>query len=246
MKINKYKKLRNGRYKVILDNCELELYEEVILKYSLLIKKEVDETLLLDINKDNSYYEVYYTALNSIKSRFKGVYDTKEFLLKKEFDPDNVDLVIDKLINQGYLNDRSYAKSYINNKMITTNNGPYKIKKELLNHKIDINIIDEELEIFSEEEQIEKIEKLSNRFLKSNRTRGGSILRQKISNDLVNYGYDSKLINRVISKLDFSVDDDLYKREYDKLYRKLSRKYEGSELEYKIKEKLYLKGLKKE
>ena len=35
----------------------------------------------------------------------------------------------------------------------------------------------------------------------------------------------------------------MVKKEYDKLYKKLSRKYSGNELEYKIKEKLYQKGL---
>ena len=33
-------------------------------------------------------------------------------------------------------------------------------------------------------------------------------------------------------------------KEYDKLYKKLSRKNEGTQLDYKIKEKLYQKGFK--
>ena len=56
-------------------------------------------------------------------------------------------------------------------------------------------------------------------------------------------GYDVDLINRVISEYDFSNDKDMVKKEYDKLYKRLSRKYSGNELEYKIKEKLYQKGL---
>ena len=42
---------------------------------------------------------------------------------------------------------------------------------------------------------------------------------------------------------EFDNNDDIAKKEYDKLYRKYSRKYSGKELEYKIKEKLYQKGL---
>ena len=37
---------------------------------------------------------------------------------------------------------------------------------------------------------------------------------------------------------------DLAKKEYDKLYKKLSRKYSGQELEFKINQKLYQKGFK--
>ena len=45
---------------------------------------------------------------------------------------------------------------------------------------------------------------------------------------------------------DFPSDDDIAKKEYDKLYKKLSRKYSGSELELKIKQKLFQKGLRYE
>ena len=50
----------------------------------------------------------------------------------------------------------------------------------------------------------------------------------------------------VISNYQFGNDIELAKKEYDKLYKKLSRKYSGEELKYKIKEKLYQKGLKYE
>ena len=50
----------------------------------------------------------------------------------------------------------------------------------------------------------------------------------------------------IISELDnhkFNDSKEFIQREYDKLYRKLSRKYSGSELELKIKQKMYQKGL---
>ena len=83
--------------------------------------------------------------------------------------------------------------------------------------------------------------------IRSNHTRGGMVLKQKIFNDLKNYGYDVSVINRIIDDYDFNNgEDDIAKKEYDKLYTKYSRKYSGVELQRKIKEKLYLKGLKYE
>ena len=121
--------------------------------------------------------------------------------------------------------------------------GPNKIRKELLEHKISLDIINEELVVFEEELQLEKINKVVDKLIRSNHTRGGFVLKKKITNDLVMLGYDIDLINRVISDYDFSNDKDMVKKEYDKLYKRLSRKYSGNELEYKIKEKLYQKGL---
>lgn len=243
MKILKYKKLANGQYKVSLDNRDINLYEDVILKYELLLKKEITAKLLDEIVEFNNECEAYYVALKSLKSRFKSAYDMRLFLLKKEYSSDSVDKAIDKLLNQGYLNDLSYAKGLINNQLVTTNNGPKKIINELEKHRISEEIIYNEIEIFDKEMQLEKIEKLVNRFYKSNKSRGGNILKRKIMTDLINYGYDSELIMEVLNKLDFSVDEEIAKKEYDKLYKRLSRKYEGVELKNKIKEKMYQKGL---
>ena len=218
MKIVKYKKGTKGRYKILLDNDnEIILYEDVILKYNLLLKKEIDEDTLIEIDKYNQECDVYYTALNSINNRFKSTYELKQSLLKKEYPEDLVNKAITKLLDQGYLNDRMFAKSYINNQIITTNKGPYKIAKELSEKKIDSEIINEEIELFTEE---------------------------KIYNDLKLNGYDISMINSVISNYTFENNEDIAKKEYEKLYRKYSRKYTGSELEGIIREKLYQKGLK--
>ena len=244
MKVIKYKKLANSRYKVYLeDNHELLLYEDVILKYNLLIRKDIDEKLIIEMDKYNQECDVYYVALKSINNRFKSVYELKNTLLNKEYPIELVDLTIEKLIRQGYLNDRSYCKSFINNQMITTNNGPFKIIRELNEKKVDSEIIDLEISVFSDEEQSIRIRKLIDKGIKSNHNKGGVVLKQKIYNDLKNLGYDIYLINSVISEYEFENDINIAKKEYDKLYRKYSKKYSGEELKYKIREKMFLKGL---
>ena len=244
MKVIKYKKLANSRYKVFLDNDhELLLYEDVILKYNLLIRKDIDEKLIIEMDKYNQEIDVYYVALNSIKNRFRSTYELKNILIKKEYPIDLVDKVIDKLTKQGYLNDRSFTKSFINNQMITTNNGPYKIIRELNEKKVAENIISEEIEVFNSEEQIPRIKKLIDKGIKTNHNKGGVVLKQKIYNDLKNYGYDISLINSVINEYEFSNDLNIAKKEYEKLYRKYERKYTGDELKRKIREKMYQKGL---
>lgn len=244
MKIIKYKKTTKGKYKIYLDDGrELLLYEDAILKFELLLKKEILEKDLMEVELFNQECDVYHVALTSINNRFKSVYDTREFLIKKEYPLEMIDRAIEKLEKQGYLNDRSFVKSYINNQIVSTNKGPYKIKRELSEHRVDSNIVDEELVIFDADSQLEKVRKVATRFYNSNRNRGGAVLKKKIVNDLVNLGYDNSIISKVIEEFDFSNNKDIAAREYEKLYKKLSRKYEGKELEYKIKEKLYQKGL---
>ena len=85
MKILKYKKGNRGKYHVYLDDGRcLILYEDVILKYNLLLSKNIDESDLEEINNINFEYDVYYVALNSIKSRFRSVYELELLLKRKE------------------------------------------------------------------------------------------------------------------------------------------------------------------
>ena len=246
MRIIKYKKGSKGLYKVELDDGRvLSLYEDVILKFDLLLKKEIMDSDLDSINKYNLECDVYYVALNNIKSRFKSEFELRNILKKKEYPDEYIELAINKLIKQGYLNDRLFARSYINNQTLTTSRGPLRIQRDLLDKKIDYNVINEELSVFSEEEQLMKIKKIISKKLQSNHSRGGYVLKQKVVNDVKLLGYDSLVISRVISEFDFSSnDEDIAKKEYNKLYKRLSHRYSGDELERKIREKLYQKGLK--
>ena len=245
LKVVKYKKARQGKYKVELDDGRvLVLYEEAILKYQLLIKKEIDEELMILIDRYNQECDVYYVALNRLNRRTQSVYDLREYLIHKEYPEDLIEKAIHKLIEQGYLNDRIFARSYIHSQMITTSKGPYRLEKELLEKKIDSTIIHEEIEIYSREEQLQKIKKIVEKAIKTNHTRGGNVLKQKIFQDLKILGHDISLITGVLNQYSFTTDQEVSRREYEKLYRKYSRKYQGIDLSNKIREKMYQKGLK--
>lgn len=244
MKIVKYKKSTKGRYIVYFDNdVEKYIYEEVILKYDLLLKKNIDDKLFVLINDYNRECEVYYTALDLIKNRARSIYDLKCVLLNKFDDTNLIELAIGKLIKQGYLNDSNYAKSYIYTQMVTTNKGPLKIENELSNKRIDSDIIANELKVYSNSSQISKIKKIVDKSIKSNHSKGGSVLKRKIVNNLLNLGYDYSLIQNVVNEYSFVNNDVIAKKEYEKLYKRYSKKYDGVELERILKEKMYLKGL---
>ncbi|MBR2828158.1 MAG: RecX family transcriptional regulator, partial [Bacilli bacterium] len=211
MKIEKYKKMSKGRYQLLLDNGEkLVLYEEVILKFELLLKKEIDVNTMIEVDKLNQEWDVYYQGLNSLRVRYKSIYELELFLLKKEYPQDLVDKSIHKLMEQGYLNDRSFTKGYIHNKMVTSNSGPNKIEKELLDKKIDLSIISEEMKVFTREEQEIKVKKIIEKEIRSNRNRGGIVLKNKIYHDLIQYGYDSSISTSILSSYTFDTDSSLY------------------------------------
>lgn len=243
MRIDKYKKLKSGKYKIYLDNDHIiELYDDTILKYNLLITKEIADSSLEEIKKYDYNLDAYYIALKYLDVRPRSKKEITDCLIKKGFDIEIITGTIAKLEKQGYLNDLNFGKMFLNNKLITTNNGPLKIKRDLQQHNLSDETINIVLEEYTDDIQLEKIEKHINRMVKSNRNKGNVYLKRKIYSDLNKEGFNSTLIEQSLNNLDLADDSDKAKVEYDKLYKKLSTKYSGSELEFKINQKLYQKG----
>ena len=242
MKIEKLKRLPSGKYKIIFDNDEKMItYDDVILKNNLLFNREVDKEKLRDINLDTEYYNIYNKVLNYIVKRKRSIKEIKEYLKKFDLSEEDNKFIINVFIDNGLLNDKSFAKSYISDKIYLSNIGPNKIKEELLSHDIDISIIEEEINNVSKDVIKEKLKKIINKKINSNQNKSNYMLKQKLLYELSNNGYDKDMILEIFDSFS-SNDEDIAKKEYDKLYNKLSKKYSGSELEIKIKHKMYQKG----
>ena len=243
MIINKFTKMKDGMYKLKLDDeIEVKLHEELILKYDLLITKNISESLLLDLEKENIKYEAYNLALKYLKNRQRCNNEIRTYLKSKGISNENIDSVIEILKKQGYLNDEVYITSYINDRIYLSSDGPLKIKKYLTDMNLDSNLVDEKLLIFTEELEKERISKLIKRLEKNNK-KGEYNFKLKVKTYLTNLGYHTEYINYLLNN--YKIDDtDLRQKEYDKLYKKYSKKYSGYELEYKIKQGLYQKGFR--
>lgn len=242
MKIEKFSKNKNGMYIISLeDNIKFKLHEDLILKYELLLSKQISSSLLEEIQKENQVYEIYEVALKYLKVRLRSRKELSSYLVKKGYSEEKIKSVIDMLSKQGYLDDKAYTIAFIHDKLSMSNYGPNKIKKELESVGISSEIINENITCFTEEIERERIEKLINKQIKQNHNKGSVFLKRKIQAYLLNLGYSLSLINQSLNGKKL-VDQDIYKKEYDKLFNKLSKKYSGKELEYKLKQKMYQKG----
>jgi len=242
MQINKFTKGKNGMYTVTLeDNSKLTVHEDLILKHNLLITKEITDSEKEIILEENKTYEIYEVSLSYINKKLRSSKELRKYLVRKEYPNELIDNVIDLLSKEGYLNDQVYANSFVHDRIILSMDGPNKIRKELENDNIEDKYIEESLVSYSEDIELERIEKIVDKQIKLNNNKGANLLKKKIQMYLINLGYNYELINRVLNSKKI-VDDNLYKKEYDKLYKQLSKKYTGKELEYKLKQRLYQKG----
>lgn len=243
MKINKFTKKKNGMYSITFENnTSLLVHEELILKYDLLITKELSLEKEEQIIKENLTYIGYDLAIKYITTKMRSKKEIEEYLHSNEIEEEKIKEILKKLENNGYIDEQIYAECFINDKLLLSIDGPTKIIKELLSKGITRDIIDEKMTKYSEQIEIERIEKISTKMINKNRNKSNYILKNKILDYLSNLGYEKNLILSVIDNLNFKENKDLAKKEYEKVYKKLSKKYSGKELEYKIKQKMYSLG----
>ena len=245
MQINKFVKKKNDMYNIVLeDGTVLVAHQNLILKYDLLIKKSITNELRNIIEEENLTYIAYNIALKYIANKMRTKKEIKEYLLKKEVDETIANNVIEMLENDSYIKDETYTVAFINDKINLSNDGPNKILRELVDKGIDQSIAFSKIEIFDKETQKEKIKMIADKLIKNNKTKSTYFLKNKIIEYLSNLGYDKSLILDAINNISFVENNNIAKKEYEKIYKRLSRKYSGKELELKIRQKMYSLGFK--
>lgn len=242
MKINKFKKIGSNKYRIYFDNETLVIYEDVILKYNLLYKKDIDTDLLLQINEDNYKASIYDSAIRYIGIRMRSIKEVKEYLNKKKYDNKDIESVVNKLIEQGLLNDKKFAISYVNDKIYLTKSGPDKIKNELIKLGINEKDIHNVFNNIDNGALMDKLNKIIDKEIKLNVKLPINKMKNKIITRCINLGYKYEDIIEILNTCNLNSNSDI-KSEYDKLYKRYSNKYSDEyKLKTTIKSKLYQKG----
>ena len=170
--------------------------------------------------------------------------EIKEYLRKKEISENIIDETVTKLKDNNFLNDDLYLKAYVTDRLNLSNDGPNKIRKNLIKLGILENKIDDYLNTIDNSIFEDKIKLYIDKKIRVNHNNSSIMLKAKLQQDLVNLGYDRSEVISVLSSYNIN-DKDAYEKELEKVTNKLSKKYEGKELEFKIKETMYRKGFKK-
>ena len=199
MKIVKYTRLASGKYKVLFDNKkELILYENVIIDTNLLYKKEITSEEYNNLVSLNNYQDIYNKVIKYIGIRLRSKKEITDYLKKMDLSIEVIDDILNKLIINKYIDDERFSQAYIKDKYNFSNNGPYKIINELVKLGIDKDMAyTYTFDIITNE--VEKINKLINKYVKSDKKHDWYYLRNKIYNNLINLGYSKEIVISILN-----------------------------------------------
>lgn len=240
MKIIKFKKEKKNTYEIFFDdNSSTNLYDDVIIKYNLLINKNIDEKLFEEIFLYNDFLGNYYKSIKYINKKMRTELEIKKYLEKDSVSESDIDKIIEMLYKDGFLNKERYLQAYINDQYNLTSNGPLKIKKELSNLGYDDEDINKYIYNIDWNNRIDKI---INKKLKKYSKISNNNLKSKLFNDIIKLGYEKETILEKINFIKLNSDEDNLKKELEKIIKKYSSKYSDKELEFKVVNYLYRKG----
>lgn len=204
MKIEKYELTKKNIYNVYLSNGEvLELNGKVITDNELLIKKEIDNELYDKLKRDNTICMLMDTSVKYIDRRLRSIKELKDYLKNKEEDTIIIEEVIDKLIDNKYLDDDRFTKAFIKDKLNFTNWGDYKIKNELKRLGVNEEIIYNNISNIDNNIYYERISKIIDKDISTNKKYNGIKLKNKIYNHLLTLGYNKEKVISIINNYNF-------------------------------------------
>ena len=214
MVIDRIEKKDNSNVIIYLDNGEkIYLAYEVVLKNGLRKGIEISESHFHFLITENQKYFIKKKAYDYLGKRIHSAYELKTKLLRKKYDIDLINGVIDDLRKGGYLDDTRFAEIFIDEKIRLKSWGRTKLKSELAKRGVAPDIITSVMmEIFpgqQEEQELafqlaeKKYMSLKNRKLEQRK------LVQKIYSFLMAKGYSFDICKIVVERiLSISIDED--------------------------------------
>ena len=246
MKILKIIKKKKSMYELILDSNEsLTLLENVMIRHEVFLKKMLTQEEVEKIKKENIIEISYQKCCSYLEKKMRTEKEIRNYLKKDEVSKDMIEQVVHKLKENHFLDDTKYVNAYVNDSVKFTYNGPLKIEKALIDLGIEKEMIEKRLEEISSEVWKEKIKKIIQKRIQSNRKDSEIVFKRKLNQYLYTVGYPHEMSSSLVDCVHLENNLELLKLEEEKLRKKLSRKFAGEESEFQIKRKLYQKGFQR-
>ncbi|MDO4940205.1 MAG: RecX family transcriptional regulator [Erysipelotrichaceae bacterium] len=234
----------NNYFIIYLDNGDkLKISIETYCKYTNL--KGLDEDTYQLFNEENNYVSAYNSCLRKLSIKDYSKKQLYDYLKTKfKLDVNQIDNILNKLIQYNLIDDNRYCINrinYLNSSLYSYKN----IKAKLLKEGITEDIINTNLSL-DKDNELNKAIQLANKYIRTINNKSFYAKKQSIMNKLVSNGYNYDIVNDVVDKLEFTIDneEELLKKQYSKAYSKYSKKYSDYDLSKRIISSLLSKGFK--
>lgn len=244
-------KKNKQRYNIFLthekgDQYSFSVDEAVLIEYGLRKGMELTGALMDELKQSDDYYKSYAMAINYLSYRMRTNKEMHHYLREKEVEENDIPKIMDRLTEEGLLNDQEFAEAFVNTRISTSSKGPQLVKRELIEKGIAVQIADETIKMYTYAVQYEKAMKWAQKRMKTTKRDSLQKQHQKMQATLMQKGFTPDVIGDVLKEVKHNQNTDgeweALSYHGDRLLRRHGKKLSGYELKLKLKEGLVRQG----
>ncbi len=138
---------RQDRYSIYVDGKYMFSFSQnELLNLGLRIGQEFTKTELEELQKTAIEDKAYTRSLDLIARRARSEWEVRDYLKRKDYEPDVIDKTVKRLKDIAYLDDLMFASAWVNTRRILRSTSRRKLTAELKQKRVREDIIKEVLE----------------------------------------------------------------------------------------------------
>lgn len=189
---------RADRYSVYVDGMYVfSLSESALLASGLHTGKEVTADGLAELKDTSKRDKAYNQALGQLARRARSEWEIRDYLKRKDYDPELIDQIIARLYKVALLNDAEFARMWIDNRRLLKSTSRRRLQQELRQKRISDELISKAL-AEDDTEEVEVLKELVARKRKIVRYHDNTKLMQYLIRQGYNYDDVKNAINQTI------------------------------------------------
>ncbi|HSX43843.1 MAG TPA: RecX family transcriptional regulator [Candidatus Saccharimonadales bacterium] len=179
---------RQDRYSVYVDEkYAFSLGETELLNTGLRIGQEFSTDELENLRQKAVLDKAYDRALNLIARRQRSRWELEDYLKRKDYDQDAIQIILNRLSERGYVNDKAFAEAWVSNRRLLKATSKLRLQQELRQKRVSDDIVQEVLEE-DETNELDVLKELIERKRKQTRYQDDLKLMQYLVRQGYNYG----------------------------------------------------------
>jgi regulatory protein len=211
--ITRIEKTADGRYRIHADGqFLLSVHEDVLVKHRLHKGMEIDPEIIRELLSAEEYQRVKQAALRFLSHRPRTVHEVRKALLAKGYDAGLCDQVVEEMKELGYLDDRRFAESWVEERQTGKGLGIKRIRRELVQKGVASSLVDEALGHITDDQQRQLAMDVAERRYLRLRGETWMNIERKLGGFLLRRGFDMEHVISVLRELRLRYEDEEGKR----------------------------------
>jgi regulatory protein len=143
----------HSRYSIFIDDVfSFGISETALIESGITKGQEISEDQIAEFKDSAAVDDAYNKTLGLIARRLRSEWEIRDYLKRKHYDIENINLIIARLYKRNWLNDEAFARMWVENRRLLRSASTRRISQELKAKHVSDTIIQKVLEEDSTED----------------------------------------------------------------------------------------------